>query len=127
MTKKDTLQPLRAQYEIARHHAWAGTVLLSVLLAIRIFFEMAENRIIPDNIFILFGLIIASYTLGALFFTYRYREALLQKEQENYQKAIDETHLISGKTENDRRKQRYKIEKKKVKTKIKKEKKVSKL
>ena len=126
MTKKDRLQPIRAQYDIARHHAWAGTVLLSVLLAIRIFLEMAENRIIPDIIFILLGILIAFYTLGALIFTYRYRKGLIQKEQEEYEKTLKETLNISGESKKKQAKQQYKIEKKKAEAQVKREKKTSK-
>jgi hypothetical protein len=121
MNKKDTLQPIRAQYDISRHHAWAGTVLLSVLLALRIFLEMAKNRIIPDIVFIMLGLIIAIYTLGALFFTFRYRKALLLKEQEQ-QKALESAQELSEKSKKKMLKQQYKIQKKKAKSKAKKEK-----
>ena len=126
MTKKENIQIYRAQYDIARHHAWAGTVLLSVLLAIRIFLEMAENRIIPEIIFIILGLLVAFYTLGALFFTYRYRRALVQKELEIYQKTVDVTLALSSKSEKNQAKQQYKIIKKKVKNQVKKEKKSTK-
>jgi hypothetical protein len=121
MTKKDMLQPIRAQYDIARHHAWAGTVLLSVLLAIRIILEMAENRFIPEIIFISLGFIIVLYTLGALLFTFRYRNALKQKEQEKYEKALATTEKSTEK----QTKQQYKIDKKKAKSQLKKEKKSS--
>lgn len=124
--KKDNIQIYRAQYDIARHHAWAGTVLLSVLLALRIFLEMAENRIIPEIIFIILGVLIAFYTLGALFFTYRYRRALVQKELEINQKTVDETLALSSKSEKNQAKQQYKIIKKKVKNQVKKEKKSTK-
>jgi hypothetical protein len=121
MTKKDTLQPIRAQYDIARHHAWAGTVLLSVLLAIRIIIEMAENRLIPDIVFISLGFIIVIYTLGALLFTFKYRNALKQKEQEKYEKTLTTTE----KSTKIQAKKQYKIEKKKAKSQQKKEKKSS--
>jgi len=121
MTKNDSLQPIRAQYDIARHHAWAGTVLLSVLLAIRIIIEMAETRLIPDIVFISLGFIIVIYTLGALLFTFRYRNALKQKEQEKYEKTLSTTE----KSTKIQAKKQYKIEKKKAKNQLKKEKKSS--
>ncbi len=121
MTKKDMLQPIRAQYDIARHHAWAGTVLLSLLLAIRIILEMAENRFIPEIVFVSLGVIIVLYTLGALLFTFRYRNALKQKEQEKYEKTLTTTEKSTEK----QTKQHYKIEKKKAKSQLKKEKKSS--
>jgi len=126
MENKKKLREYKRKYEIYRHHAWAGTVLLSVLLAIRIFLEMAENRIIPEIIFIILGALIAFYTLGALFFTYRYRRALVQKELEINQKTVDETLASSSKTEKNQAKQQYKIIKKKVKNQVKKEKKSTK-
>lgn len=126
MKKRNMLHPLRAQYDIARHHAWAGTVLLSVLLATRIFFEMAENNFIPDLVFILCGIIIAVYTLGALFFTYKYRNTLMQKEQESFEKAVEDAVNISEKSKKKQVKQQYKIEKKKAKSQMKKENKSSK-
>jgi hypothetical protein len=124
MRKKISSQSYRPQYDISRHHAWAGTVLLSVLLALRIFLEMAENKYIPDTVFIILGIIIAFYTLGALFFTFKYRQALLQQEAK--QDAIETIQHPSEKSDKTAVKQHYKIEKKKQKAQIKKEKKTTK-
>ena len=124
MRKKISSQSYRPQYDISRHHAWAGTVLLSVLLALRIFLEMAENKYIPDTVFIILGVIIAFYTLGALFFTFRYRRALLQ--QEARQEALEIKQHTFEESDKTAEKQQYKIKKKKQKAQIKKEKKTAK-
>jgi hypothetical protein len=126
MTKRISSQSYRPQYDISRHHTWTGTVLLSVLLALRIFLEMAEIKYIPDTVFIILGAIIAFYTLGALFFTFRYRRALLRREQEAVQQSIKATLHTSKKSEKVPAKQQYKIEKKKQKAQVKKEKKTAK-
>ena len=125
MIKEDLSQENRAYYDLARHHAWAGTVLLSVLLAIRIFFEMADDNIIPDTIFIILGVIIAFYTLGALLFTFRYRRTLIQKKQETVHVSIENAPIISTKSKKKKVKQGYKLEKEKAKNQVKKEKKQS--
>ncbi len=82
MVLKDetTIRSLRARYDISKHHAWAGTVLLSVILAIRIFLEMADNNYLSDTIFIALGIVLTGYILTALFFTYKYRKALYHHE-----------------------------------------------
>ena len=110
MTKKKT--ELKRKYDIFRHHAWAGTVLLSVLLALRIFLEISDITFIPDSIILSIGIIIVLYTLISLFLTYKYRSGISTDKNVEI-KPLDIKH--SEKIE----KQKYKIEKKKIKNKVK--------
>lgn len=96
----------KRRYEISRHHAWAGSVLLAVLLAIRIFFETSETTI-DNTIFIAIGIIIVLYILIALILTYKYRSGITTQ-----QRIIQKTDT---KPEFKRAKDAIKIEKKKAK------------
>jgi hypothetical protein len=87
---------------------------------------MAEPKYIPDTIFIILGVIIAFYTLGALIFTFKYRRALLLREQESLQQTNNAIEDLSKKSDKTPAKQQYKIEKKKQKAQVKKEKKSTK-
>jgi hypothetical protein len=60
MAKADLSEYAR-KYEIFRHHAWAGTAFLSILLALRYF--IAE---IPRYIFIPLGTLLIVYILIAV-------------------------------------------------------------
>jgi hypothetical protein len=73
MAKADLSEYAR-KYEIFRHHAWAGTAFLSILLALRYF--IAE---IPRYIFIPLGTLLIVYILIAVLYTYRYRAGLSKK------------------------------------------------
>jgi hypothetical protein len=84
---------------------------------------MAETKYIPDSIFIILGVIIAFYTLGALIFTFKYRRVLLLREQEALQQINNVAEHLSKKSDKTPAKQQYKIEKKKQKAQVKKEKK----
>ena len=98
------------RYALARHHAWAGSVLLAVLLAIRLFFFTQENTI-NEPLFISIGVLLIIYILVALFFTYRYRLGLKQQSS---------TQLSS---ETIGEKDRLKLEKKTQKAQVKQQKK----
>ena len=67
MAKAD-LSEYKRKYEIYRHHAWAGTAFLSILLALRYFIAS-----IPRYIFIPLGSLLIVYILIAVIYTYRYR------------------------------------------------------
>ena len=67
------------RYAIAKHHAWAGSVLLAILGALRWFITDTEYPK-QDLYFIIAGILIIIYILISLFFTYRYRSGLSQKE-----------------------------------------------
>jgi MFS superfamily sulfate permease-like transporter len=113
MSQKD-LSEYKRKYDIFRHHAWAGTALLSVLLAVR--YLIAS---LPRYIFIPLFSILIVYILIALLFTYKYRAGLSR---------IEESHHVSEQLEREKtqaqvEKKRFKLEKKKAKTKAKQEKK----
>jgi len=74
MKEKD-LSEYKRKYEISRHHAWAGTAFLSLLLAFRYFVPS-----IPDVIFIPIVSILALYILIGLICTYKYRAGLSAKQ-----------------------------------------------
>ena len=73
MAKADLSEYAR-KYEIFRHHAWAGTALLSILLALRYF-----KTEIPRYVFIPLGTLLIIYILIAVLYTYRYRAGLSKK------------------------------------------------
>jgi len=110
---KEKLGRLKQKYDIMRHHAWAGSVLLAVLVAVRGFLELSDI-IIDDRIIILLGIILIIYILAAVFFTYKYRAGLTAEQQ-----SIQINVSSSDKTE----KEKLKIEKKKAKAELKKTKK----
>jgi purine-cytosine permease-like protein len=109
------LSERKKKYAISKHHAWAGSILLAILLAIRIFFETANIK--EYNQLILFiGFFIIIYMIISLILTYKYRSGLSLDE-----KSINVT--ISSKESNN--KEKYdknlaKIEKKKAKERLKK-------
>jgi hypothetical protein len=112
------LSEYKRKYDVSRHHAWAGSVLLAVLLAIRIFFE-TSNMGIDDRIILIIGLILVVYTLIAIVLTYRYRAGLSAEQQK-----IIEVQVSSK--DADIEKERLKVEKKKAKAETKKAKKMNK-
>jgi hypothetical protein len=65
----------KRRYQRFHHHAWAGSIMLSLLLALRIFLEISDVEV-DDRIFLPIGVGLLVYTLIALFYTYRYREGL---------------------------------------------------
>lgn len=110
------------KYAIFKHHAWAGTALLSVLLALRILFTRVEEINIPDGLAVVIGLILVVYILVSLFFTYRYRDELIAKDESIGVSTVGKKVCPEIKSE----KEQLKIEKKKAKTEIKKAKKLQK-
>ncbi len=114
MEKKD-LAEYRKKYDIARHHAWAGTALLSVVLAIRIFLLTGENSNIPDIIFFSLILLIIVYILISLLFTYIHRSCLTVEQE----KISSSEEIVRHKMDTDLEKARLKLEKKKAKTEVK--------
>ena len=109
------LSEYKRKYDVARHHAWAGSVLLAVLVAIRGFLELSEIKI-DDRIIIAIGMILVFYILIAVFLTYNYRSGINAE-----QKTVQEVHIHSDETEIE--KERLKVEKKKAKADAKKAKK----
>jgi len=110
------LSEYKRKYDVARHHAWAGSVLLAVLVATRGFLELSEVRI-NDWIIVVIGLILVLYVLISVFLTYRYRAGL-----SSVQKNVVEVKVQSD----DLEKERLKMEKKKAKAEAKKAKKSNK-
>ena len=113
--KKD--MDYKKRYAIAKHHAWAGSVLLAILSAIRIFFE-TSNQEINDIIFITFGFFLVLYILIALVLTYKYRSGLIDQ-----QKPLSIQRYDQEKLEKQVSKEQLKIKKKKAKNQVKKQKK----
>lgn len=104
---KEKLFEYRKKYEIYRHHAWAGSIFLSVILALRIFLEIMGFKDIPDYIFLPIGLIIICYMIISVMLTYRYQKGL---------KAAETKQVIEIKTSSDE------VEKEKIKAKLEKKK-----
>jgi len=126
MSKRD-LSEYKRKYDVSRHHAWAGSVILAILVATRGFLELSKINV-NDTFFVVIGLIIIVYTLFSVFLTYRYRSGLNSE-----QKKIVEVHHHDSKDDLEKKKidakiekERLKLEKKKAKAeakKLKKEKK----
>jgi len=123
MKKKD-LSEYKRKYDISRHHAWAGSVLLAVLVATRGFLELSKIDV-NDNIVVILGIILVVYTLTSVFLTYTYRSGLYSE-----QKKVVEVHHHDSKDDYDKKKiradlekERLKLEKKKAKIEAKKTKK----
>jgi Na+/melibiose symporter-like transporter len=104
-------------YSIAKHHAWAGSVLLAVVLALRVFSDISEYKI-NNLVFIIPGLLIVLYILIALILTYRYRKELLANNTPQSSSEKVKTNEIETKL-----KTQMKIEKKKAKAELKRNKK----
>ena len=105
MKEKD-LSEYKRKHEISRHHAWAGTAFLSLLLAFRYFIPS-----IPDVIFIPIVSLLALYILIGLICTYKYRAGLSAKQRPDNQSKQLENEKILAKVE----KKRIKLDKKRVK------------
>jgi hypothetical protein len=114
--KEPSTTDIKNKYDMARHHAWAGSVLLAVLLALRVFF-LSQNDQINETIFLLIGIILIMYILIGLLLTYRYRSALCIDPQTK-KETIPQT-TIDQKVS----KERLKLEKKKAKIQVKQQKK----
>jgi len=123
MNKKN-LAEYKRKYDVSRHHAWAGSVLLAVLVATRGFLELSKIDV-NDTIVVIIGVILVVYTLISVFFTYRYRSGLTSEQK----KVVEVYHhdskddLEKEKIHADLEKERLKLEKKKAKAEAKKAKK----
>jgi len=124
------LSEYKRKYDIARHHAWAGSVILAIVLAIRIFFETTDI-IINDWIIVIIGGIIVIYTLSAVILTYKYRSGLVSEQKiiqvhtspENIEKERLRSEVEKERIRADVEKELLKVEKKKAKAEAKKAKK----
>lgn len=116
----------KQKYDMARHHAWAGSVLLAILGAVRWFVTDTEYPQ-KDLLFIILGIILILYILIALVFTYRFRSGLAEAQNQVQQQIIntqsssnnDSTTVLTPK-------ELAKIEKKKAKAESKRLKKIAK-
>ena len=70
MEERDTTEHKR-RYDIFRHHAWAGTAFLSVLLALRYIIP-----VFPYYLFIHLCTLLILYIVVSLLYTFRYRHGL---------------------------------------------------
>jgi MFS superfamily sulfate permease-like transporter len=112
MTKKN-VNEYKRKYQIFKHHAWAGLGFLAVLFAIR--FILPEITLIFSPI--IFILIV--YILVALIFTYKYRSELTSINEINVVTTDEKSKNQIIKTNKDQ----LKIEKKKAKAEVKRQKK----
>jgi H+/gluconate symporter-like permease len=106
-------------YENARHHAWAGSVLLALLLAVRIILE-TTNTDIDDTIIIGIAVVLIFYTLISVIFTYKFRSGISEVSE---QKIVHIHKSEDAKQDSKLEKERLKLEKKKAKAEVKKKKK----
>jgi len=117
---KKKLSENKRNYDVARHHAWAGSVILAAIVATRGFLELAKIEVNDyDYIFVFIGLCFIIYTLFSVFLTYHYRSGLTAEEK----KVVEIHHHEQS---DDLEKERLKIEKKKAKAETKKTKKLKK-
>ena len=114
----------KRKYAMAKHHAWAGSVLLAILGALRWFSDETEWYQ-KDIIFILLGILIIIYIVIALGFTYRFRSGLTTQETSDIQIRSNQKHQTKNTTILDPKEQE-KIEKKKAKAESKRIKKLAK-
>ena len=114
------LSEYKKKYALSKHHAWAGSILLAILLAIRIFLETSKIEV-DDQIILLAGAILVGYMLISLIYTYRYRTGLSADEKSVQYSPTDE--MDKEKIRSKLEKEHLKIEKKKTKAEIKKAKK----
>jgi uncharacterized membrane protein (DUF106 family) len=117
MTDNESSENKR-RYAWYRHHAWAGTILLSVVLAIHYFIDIDQILILP----IVTVLII--YIIVALVFTYRYSAELTRGEKTEYRTLTEE--LKKAQLQAEIEKEQLKVEKKRIKAEQKSQKKTKK-
>ena len=115
------LSEYKKKYAIFKHHAWAGSILLAILLAIRIFLKTSEIDV-DDRMILLAGAILVGYMLVSLIFTYRYRTGL-SADEKSVQVYPFTDEVRKEKIRSKFEKEHLKIEKKKTKAEIKKAKK----
>jgi purine-cytosine permease-like protein len=111
------LSDIRKKYAISKHHAWAGSILLAILLAVRIFF-VTSNINEYNQIILIIGLFIIIYMIISLIFTYKYRLGLTVDEKP-INLSISSNNIEKSKNNEKFNKNIAKIEKKKAKEKLK--------
>lgn len=118
-TKKEEY---KRKYAMAKHHAWAGSVLLAILGALRWFVDDTKWYQ-KDIVFIIIGMIIILYILIALFLTYRFRSGLSMKQNVPDQNTNNQQSSISSYKPTLSSKDQEKLGKKQAKNDFKKQKK----
>ena len=112
------LSNIKKKYAISKHHAWAGSILLAILLAIRIFFE-TSNINEYNQIILIIAFFIIFYMIISLILTYKYRSSLYFDEKPiNVNLNSDALKTLKNNEKYD--KNYAKIQKKKSKEKLKK-------
>ena len=111
------LSEIKKKYAISKHHAWAGSILLAILLAVRIFFETSNIRQY-NQIVLIAGFFIIIYMIISLIFTYRYRSGL-SIDDKSINISISPDNTNKSETNDKLNKNLAKIEKKKAKEKLK--------
>jgi purine-cytosine permease-like protein len=74
------LSNIKKKYAISKHHAWAGSILLAIVLAIRIFFE-TSNINEYNQLILIIGFFVILYMLISLILTYKYSSSLSYGEK----------------------------------------------
>jgi preprotein translocase subunit SecF len=123
MNQKNLIENKR-KYDTVRHHAWAGSVLLTVLVAFRGFLEITDINL-DDRIIVIIGIVLIIYILVSVFFTYKYRSGL-SAEQKSVEIHINSKNAEKEKIAAELEKERLKVEKKRAKAEAKKIKKTDK-
>jgi purine-cytosine permease-like protein len=111
------LSDIKKKYAISKHHAWAGSILLAILLAVRIFFETSDINEY-NQIILIIGLFIIIYMIISLIFTYKYRLGLTIDEK-SINLSTSSNNIEKSKNNEKFNKNLAKIEKKKAKEKLK--------
>ena len=113
----EDLSDKRKKYAISKHHAWAGSILLAIILAIRIFFETSKNNEY-NQIILIIGFFIIIYMIISLIFTYKYRSGL-SLDDKSINLSISSNNVENSKMKEKSDKNISKIEKKKAKERLK--------
>lgn len=105
MEQRD-LTEYKRRYDVSRHHAWAGTAFLSVLLALRYMIPQ-----FPHYLFIPLCTLLILYIVVSLLYTFKYRQGLFagpmpRRGPEDFKEAKREAKI---------EKERVKAEKKRAK------------
>ena len=95
------------KYDLFRHHAWGGGILLSIIFALR------TIDFIPNIIFTPLVILLIMYIVIALFFTYKYRKVLVVDSKKIKSPKYEE--LLDDKEKKGHEKNAYKLEKKRIK------------
>jgi len=108
MTQKKLTK--KQSYDLARHHAWAGGILLSILLALRLLLPQ-----LPQTPITILALLLITYITISVLLSYRYKNALTQSEPTPQKTTEDKEYELEKqrlKLKKKQEKNNYKIQKK---------------